>query len=273
MAPPPSLPPETRLGAVHLRVADLEGVTRWYEDALGFTVLAEDAATAALGVEDGPPLLVLHGAPNAPVPPPGATGLYHVAFLLPSRPALAATIVRAREAGVPFTGFADHNVSEAAYLNDPEGNGLELYADRDRSVWRMSDGHIFITTEPLDLSGLLAGATAPTERLPAGTRVGHLHLRVSDLDAAEAFYVRRLGFDVTARIRGAVFVSAGGYHHHLGLNVWAGEGARRPPEGSLGLASFDLVVPSMDARVRILGDLGEGTVFDLDDNGIRLVRG
>jgi len=273
MTRPPVLPDDVHLGAVHLRVGDLQGLARWYTDGLGFAVLAEDAGTAALGTEDGTPLLVLHAAPGAPSPPRGSTGLFHVAFLLPTRRDLGALILRAREAGIPFTGFSDHNVSEAAYLEDPEGNGIELYSDRERSAWRMSDGRMFLTTEPLDPATLMGGLSRPAERLPDGTKVGHVHLRVSTLAAAEAFYVRRLGFEVTTRdYPGALFVAAGGYHHHFGLNVWGGSGAPRPPRGALGLASVDLVVPSMDARQQILGELGEGTIFDLDDNAIRIVR-
>ncbi len=273
MTRPPVLPADVRLGAVHLRVSDLEGAARWYREALGFSVLAEDSGTAALGTESGPPLLVLHAAPGAPSAPRGSTGLFHVAFLLPSRGDLGALTLRAREAGAMFTGFSDHNVSEAVYLEDLEGNGIELYADRAPSAWRLPDGRMFMTTEALDPGTLVAGLQRPAERLPEGTRVGHVHLRVSTLAAAEAFYVRRMGFEVTTRdYPGALFVAAGGYHHHFGLNVWGGSGAPRPPRGALGLASVDLVVPSMAARERILGDLGEGTVFDLDDNAIRIVR-
>jgi catechol 2,3-dioxygenase len=269
----PVLPDDVHLGAVHLRVGDLPGLTRWYADGLGFSVVAEDPATAALGTEDAVPLLVLHAAPGAPPAPRGSTGLFHIAFLLPSRRDLGALILRAREAGIAFTGFSDHNVSEAAYLEDPEGNGIELYADRGRSAWRMPDGRMLLTTDPLDPGTLLSDLSRPLERLPQGTKVGHVHLRVSTLAAAEAFYVRRLGLEVTTRdYPGALFVAAGGYHHHFGLNVWGGSGAPRPPRGALGLASVDLVVPSMEAREQILGDLGEGTIFDLDDNAIRIVR-
>ena len=269
-----SLPPETRLGSVNLRVGDLPRALAFYRDVLGFSVLAEDDVSAALGAEGGRPLLVLHSDPEATPPPEGATGLFHVAFLLPTRGDLGAVIRRVREQGGAFDGFSDHNVSEAAYLVDPEGNGLELYADRSRDVWHTSDGRIFLATEPLDVEGLLLGAPEAAPALPRGTVVGHIHLRVSTLEGAEAFYVRRLGFDVVTRdYPGALFVSAGGYHHHIGLNVWGGVGATRPPQGSLGLTSFDLIVPSTEARMRVLGEIGEGYLFDLDDNAIRIVRG
>ncbi|MHB1192867.1 MAG: VOC family protein [Longimicrobiales bacterium] len=268
------LPPDTRIGAVHLRVRDLPRQVAFYEDTLGFQLLAEDGATAALGTTDGKPLIVLHGEPTAPSRPLGTTGLYHFALLVPSRADLGALIRRVQKAGHAFGGFADHNVSEAAYLADPEGNGIELYADRSREVWHGVDGEVFMTTEPLDLPGLLVAAPAPAPRLPGGTTVGHIHLRVSSLDESEQFYVGRLGFDVVTRsYPGALFTAAGSYHHHVGLNVWGGPGAPRPPDGSLGLVYFELAVPSENARQALLGDAGEGYLLDPDNVGIRVTRG
>jgi catechol 2,3-dioxygenase len=267
-----SLPADTRMGAVHLRVADLSRQSSFYEEVLGFSVLGEDGGTTALGNEEGQPLVVLHAAPGAPKPPPGTTGLFHVAFLMPTREALGGMILRVRKQAWPFSGFADHNVSEAAYLSDPEGNGIELYADRARHVWHTMSGEVFMTTEPLDVPGLLMAAAEAARKLPEGTVVGHVHLRVSSLETAESFYVNRIGFDVVTRsYPGALFVSAGGYHHHLAFNVWAGRGVR-PPRGSLGLASFDIVMSSEQARRRILGGADEGTLFDLDDVGVRIAR-
>lgn len=267
------LPPSTRIGTVHLRVGDLDGQVSFYEDVLGFTLLAEDGATAALGAMDGRPLLVLHASPGSPPRPHGTTGLFHIAFLLPTRIHLGAMIKRVRAAGVSFDGFADHNVSEAAYLTDPEGNGLELYADRSREVWTSVEGGIFMTTEPLDLEGLLMAAPTPARSLPQGTVVGHIHLRVASLAEAEAFYVGRMGFSVVTRAYpGALFVAAGGYHHHVGLNVWGGEGADRPPEDALGLASFEVLIPDADHRQRILDGAEEGTIFDADHTRVRVGR-
>lgn len=268
------LPADTRLGAVHLRVRDLPRLVTFYEDVLGFQLLAEDGATAALGTPEGKPLVVLHGEPSAPRRPAGTTGLFHLALRLPSRADLGALVRRVQNVGHPFQGFGDHNVSEAAYLADPEGNGIELYADRSQEVWRGVDGEIFMTTEPLDVPGLLVAASAPAPRLPDGTTVGHVHLRVSSLEAAEAFYVDRLGFDlVTRSYPGALFTGAGGYHHHVGLNVWGGAGAPRPPDGSLGLMYFELVVPSERARQALLGGSVEGYLLDPDNVGVRVTRG
>jgi len=259
---------------VNLRVRDLQGEVAFYEEVLGFRLLAEDGATGALGTAEGVPLVVLHGEPGAPRRPAGTTGLFHFALLMPTRADLAALVKRVQHAGHSFDGFADHNVSEAAYLTDPEGNGIELYADRPREMWRGVDGALFLTTEPLDLPGLLVAATTPAPRLPDGTTVGHMHLRVSSLHAAEEFYVDLMGFDVMTRaFPGALFTAAEGYHHHVGLNVWGGAGAPRPPDGSLGLISFEVVIPCDRTRESLLVIPGEGYLRDPDDIGVRLVRG
>lgn len=265
------IPPDAQIGTVHLRVGDLERQVAFYDEVLGFHVMAEDGATAALGTVDGRPLLVLHGEGGAPRRRPGTTGLFHVAFRVPNRRDLGALIQRVQRQGVDFDGFSDHNVSEAAYLTDPEGNGIELYADRSRDVWYGVDGHVFMATEPLDVPGLLVASNGPAPRLPSGTRVGHIHLRVSRLEATEDFYAGILGLGVVTRsYPGALFFAAGDYHHHVGANVWGGAGASRSAEGSRGLVSFDLVVPDLDARSALVGDAGEGLLFDPDGIGVRI---
>lgn len=272
MAPPP-LPSDTRIGSVHLRVADLERQVAFYQDVLGLTLLAEDGATAALGTARGLPLVILHESPGAPPPAAGAPGLFHMAFLMPDRMALGAMMQRVGARGHRFDGFGDHNVSEAAYLRDPEGNGIELYADRSRDVWRTVDGRVFMTTEPLDVAGLLDAAPAPAPGLPEDAVMGHIHLRVGSLGSAEAFYVDRLGFGVVTRdYPGALFVAAGDYHHHVGLNVWGVRGGTPSTDGALGLLSFDIVVPSEAARRALLDGADEGTLFDADHNAVRIAR-
>lgn len=267
-----TLPPDTHLGRVRLRVAGLASAVDFYSGVLGFTVLEEDGTTALLGTSSGEVLLELHCVQGAPLRPPGTTGLFHVAFLLPRRTDLGAMIHRVRDAGVPFEGFADHNVSEAAYLSDPAGNGIELCADRSRDAWGSPGGEIVMTTQALDVPGLLAAAPEPAPALPEGTRVGHVHLRVSSLEAAEAFYVERLGLEVTTRrYPGALFFSAGGYHHHVAANVWGGTGLPHPPPGAQGLVSFDVVVPGQDARQQLLGGAEQGLLHDLDDVGVHVV--
>lgn len=266
-----ALPSDTRLGAVHLRVRDLDRQVAFYTDVLGLQLLAEDGATAALGCVVGTPLVVLHGEAGAPRRPPGTTGLFHFALRVPSRAALGGMVRRVQASGHAFDGFGDHNVSEAGYLSDPEGNGIELYADRSRDVWYGVEGELFMTTEPLDLPGLLVAAQSPAPRIPEGTVVGHIHLRVSSLELAELFYREHLGFQVTTRsYPGALFMAAGGYHHHVAVNVWGGIGARRPPEGSAGLVHFEVVVPEAGNGA---GLPDPGYLEDPDGMGVRIIRG
>ena len=229
------------------------------------------------------PLVTLVGSPDAPPRPPGTTGLFHLAILVPSRPDLARAIRRVTDSGHRFTGASDHLVSEALYLDDPEGNGIEIYRDRPRAEWRYDDGELQMATLPLDVEGVLASATDTVVggAMPDGTRIGHVHLQVADLDEAEAFYVGRLGStSACAAFPGALFVSAGGYHHHVGLNTWAGRGAPSPPAGARGLRHFTIVIPNERslAETRLRSSLpaasspreGESTVV-ADPSGNRSV--
>ncbi|HEX6586216.1 MAG TPA: VOC family protein [Solirubrobacterales bacterium] len=242
-----SIDPGTSIGAVRLRVADLDRIRRFYEDAIGLAVLDSTEGRARLGV-NGATLVELVGDPSAPERPRNSTGLFHLAILVPSRGDLAAALHRVVESGWRLSGASDHLVSEALYLSDPEGNGIEIYRDRPRDQWPIRDGAIEMSTEPLDLDGVLRELRKeePDRGMLAGTRIGHVHLNVADLTAAEAFYSGALGFDITVRgYPGALFVSAGGYHHHVGLNTWAGEGAPPPPSGSRGLEYFEVSLPGM----------------------------
>jgi len=244
-----SIDPGTWMGAVRLTVADLGGVRDFYRDAVGLSELPTENPTVRLGAGDRP-LVELVGDPDAPARPRGTSGLFHLAILVPSRPDLARALQRVAEAGWRLTGASDHLVSEALYLSDPEGNGIELYRDRAREEWPVRDGDLQMDTLPLDLDGVLGELRREDANaaMPPGTRMGHVHLNVGDLTAAEAFYSGALGFDVTVRgYPGALFVSAGGYHHHLGLNTWAGEGAPPPPPGSRGLREFEIVLPSAES--------------------------
>jgi catechol 2,3-dioxygenase len=243
------LPPATHIGSVHLTVRDLEAQRTFYERALGLRELERDGQTVRLGPDGGPAILELTGDPDAPRRPHGTTGLYHFAVLVPQRADLGQALRRVIEAGWRFTGASDHLVSEALYLNDPEGNGIEIYRDRPREEWpRNDEGVIQMATLPLDLDGVLGegDATGPVPALmPAGTHIGHIHLQESNLRDAEDFYADTLGFEVMVRsYPGALFVSAGGYHHHIGLNVWESAGGSPPPPGSTGLRSFEIVLPS-----------------------------
>lgn len=242
-----SIDPGTSIGAVRLRVADLDRIRRFYQDAIGLAVLDSTEGRARLGV-NGATLVELVGDPSSPERPRNSTGLFHLAILVPSRGDLAAALHRVVESGWRLSGASDHLVSEALYLSDPEGNGIEIYRDRPRDQWPIRDGVIQMSTEPLDLDGVLRELRREdAERgMPSGTRIGHVHLNVADLTAAETFYSGALGFDITVRgYPGALFVSAGGYHHHVGLNTWAGEGAPPPPSGSRGLEYFEVSLPGV----------------------------
>jgi catechol 2,3-dioxygenase len=227
-----------QLSAIELRVPDLARSLDFYETRLGFVVVDRSSERAKLAVAaSGGPILTLIENQKAPPQPRDAAGLFHAALLFPSRAALAAWLKFAAARGVDFEGFSDHGVSEAIYLSDPDGNGLEFYADRPRESWPFApNGEVAMVTRPLALRGLLASAAAPTETPLDGAHWGHLHLRVTDLERSEAFYTSKLGLDVMQRsYPGARFLAVDGYHHHLGLNTW-GNPRQPQPAGALGLA-------------------------------------
>jgi catechol 2,3-dioxygenase len=243
------LPADTRLGAIRLRAGDVGLLRDFYERAIGLQALASEDGVTALGAGDGA-LVELVSDPDAPTRPPRTTGLFHLALLVPTRADLARALRRVFEAGWHLSGASDHLVSEALYLSDPEGNGIELYRDRPREEWPQAGGEIEMATLPLDLEDLISelGGGEQAASMPGGTTLGHVHLQVADLDAAERFWVDGVGLDVTVRgYPGALFTSAGGYHHHVGLNTWAGVGAPRPPVGARGMERFEVVVPDDEA--------------------------
>jgi catechol 2,3-dioxygenase len=246
----------TTMGAVSLTVSDLGRAGAFYEHALGLQPQELDDGDVLLGPPGGPGLVRLHGDASAPPLDRRATGLFHLAILLPSRHDLAQALVRLAQARWPLDGVADHLVSEALYLSDPDGNGIELYRDRPRDEWRYRGEQLEMATLPLDLHNLadeLSGTEAGQPQTPAGTTMGHVHLQVSDIPQAEAFYHRILGFDVTTRgYPGALFVSAGGYHHHLGLNTWHSAGSGPAAPGAVGLRSYEIILPDSTERDRVL---------------------
>jgi catechol 2,3-dioxygenase len=254
------LPATLRLGAVHLTVTDLDRSVAWYQAALGLRVHRHDVDSAALGSGDED-VLVLHEDSTARRP--GRTcGLYHYALLFPTREELARTALRLAATDVAIQGASDHGTHEAIYLPDPDGNGIELAADRPRDRWPTPEEE-FSGGGPkrLDLDALLATVAGeePSAQVRPGLRVGHLHLHVGDIAAGLAFYRDVLGFEVWARMPTAAFVSAGGYHHHLGINTWRGEGAAPAPAQTVGLRHWTIVlqapgeVEAVRARVRAAG--------------------
>ncbi len=252
-----SIAPDTRLGPVTLTTADLTRAIIFYRDIFGLDVLERSRQSAWLGTDAGAPLLVLVEKAGAPPRPQRSTGLYHFAMLLPDRRDLARAVQHLIDEGYPLQGMSDHLVSEALYLSDPDGNGIEIYTDRLRETWRTRNGQLEIATVPLNLNDLLGELDdddSPWTGLPSGTCIGHVHLHVADLEAAEAFYRNVLGFDLVSRYGpSASFVSAGGYHHHIGMNTWAGVGVPSPPPDAVGLRQFTVLLPDEPA-LRTLRD-------------------
>ena len=265
-----SIPADTTMGPVRLVAGDLDTLTAFYARAIGLDVIERGAGRVRLGA-GGRTLVELQGDPAAPARPPRTTGLFHMALLVPGRADLAQALHRASAAGARFSGASDHLVSEALYLDDPEGNGIEIYRDRPRGEWpHDASGQLEMATLPMDLDGVLASLPAgtPDEGMPDGTVMGHVHLQVHDTHAAERFYSGLAGFDPMVRgYPGALFVSAGGYHHHLGLNTWGTRDAPAPPAGSRGLARFRVDLPSVadvDAVAGRIADAGHEVVPDGD---------
>ncbi len=270
-----TIAPATTVGEVQLIVSNLERSVKYYRDALGFQVLQQKNTTAVLGVGNRR-LLTLVEQEGAK-PAPRTTGLYHFAVLLPDRRSLARLLYHMAESEVPIQGASDHGVSEALYLADPDGNGIELYHDRDREEWPLDEaGKMEMGTETLDIDDLvmeLKEGLTPWEGLPEGTRIGHVHLRVRNIPESEAFYTGVLGFQLTQRYGSAAsFVSAGGYHHHIGMNTWQSAGAPPPPPNATGLRWFELLMPDNDALEAVRARLSAaGITLDAQDEGM-LVR-
>jgi catechol 2,3-dioxygenase len=268
--------PGTAVGPVRLTVADLDRSRTFYERAIGLRATEREDGSLALGPDAGHPLVELRGNSAAPGLNRRATGLYHLAILVPTRLDLAFALARLAESRWPLDGASDHLVSEALYLSDPDGNGIEIYRDRPRSEWRREGDQLQMSTLPLDLNRLLGelhDAESLQEHAPSGTTMGHVHLQVADVADAEAFYHGVLGFDVMVRgYPGALFVSAGGYHHHVGLNTWHSAGAAPPPEGSIGLRSFTVELPDERELAAVLARIeAAGIAMSVQPDGV-LVR-
>jgi catechol 2,3-dioxygenase len=244
----PTLPATLRLGAVHLTVRDVDRAVAWYQSSLGLRVHGHDAGIAELG--DGTETtVVLHKDPQA-LPAGRHAGLYHYALLYPTREELARAVVRLAATRTPIDGASDHETHEAIYLPDADGNGIELAADRPREQWPEHLGYAG-GPKPLDVDDLLATVAGEDyrEQVGSGLRVGHVHLHVGDIEQGLAFYRDRIGFEQQALIMGsAAFVSAGGYHHHLGFNTWRGKGVPPAPPHRTGLVHWTVQLPT-DADV------------------------
>lgn len=261
------LDPATTVGKVTLNVADLDMMKDYYERVIGLTTLDRSSSTVEMGVAERP-LLRLIEQPNGKRYR-NSVGLYHLALLLPTRPELGRWLKHMAANQYAITGGSDHLVSNAIYLDDPEGNGIEVYWDVPREDWWYdNDNNIKMGTYPLDYQALGADAAQGTfERMPDGTTMGHVHLQTNDVTQTSNFYTSVLGFDAMTQMPSASFVSAGGYHHHLGINEWQSKGSSRPPEGSLGLQHYEIVLPDYDARTNLLNRLDSLNIVTTEVDG------
>ena len=272
-----AIDPATQVGLLSLTVADLALSLAFYTDALGFALLDRAGQAATLGVT-GTPILHLaeqQGARPWPRDRASYTGLYHFAILLPTRTGLGRWLRHWLSLGYSLPGQGDHLVSEALYLEDPDGNGIEVYRDRPRDQWPHVDGQLRMASDPVDIRGMLEeadSANLPWTGLPTGTHLGHIHLQVGDIAQAAAFYHDILGFDIVVQMPGALFISAGGYHHHIGMNTWHSRGATPAPAGSAGLRFFTIDLPSEAARAAVVARLDAAATAHTEAAGSILVR-
>jgi catechol 2,3-dioxygenase len=253
--------PETKMGQVSLTVSNLDRSLAYYQHNIGLKLQERGGDTAVLGA-NGTPLLRLKELPGSRVIR-RATGLYHFALLVPSRLELARTLQHLIETQTPIGGASDHLVSEALYLSDPDGHGIEIYRDRPRSAWYDESGKFLLDTIRFDVDGVMSelkDGADPWLGIDPATIMGHVHLQVADVDAATRFYVDILGFSLMAGIPMASFISAGGYHHHLGMNSWMGAGAPPPPENAARLLSYEILLPDQAALGEVVDRLAEAGI-------------
>jgi catechol 2,3-dioxygenase len=265
MQPTEAIDPSLRIASVRLDVSDLDRSADFYERTLGLPLIARESGSALLGADAERPALELHAIAEPTLLSPHSTGLFHVAWLHPTRAALADTVRRVVARRWPIDGASDHGVSEALYLSDPDGLGIEIYADRPREQWQRPAGGrgVSMVTLALDLDDLLAqSAGEPDGPVAPGTAIGHVHLKVADVPRADAFYRQALGFEEQAQLPSAAFVSAGGYHHHIGMNSWQSAGASPPPDTAPRLRAIEFELgdgAALDALARRAESAGAST--------------
>lgn len=279
-----TLPKDAHIGYVHLRVSSLKQELKFYKDILGFHEADRDGGTVYLSADEKKPYhVILTESPKASPRAPFTTGLFHLAIRVPNRQELAKIFLRLYENKYPFQGFADHGVSEALYMADPEGNGVEIYVDRPRDQWPRKEGRLEMVTDPLDINGLIKELNGGYKwnGLHPQTDIGHIHLQVSGLSAAKDFYQSSIGMAIMQdSFQGALFLSAGGYHHHIGVNIWSSNGAAPAGSGALGLAAFGLCISGKEQGIvkqleannyKIYNTDGQIFTEDQDRNKIELI--
>lgn len=258
-----TIDPKAEIGIVRLKITNLERSLRFYQEVIGLQLLRREGHLAELTADGKTVLLVLEESEQFHVlQGRSVSGLYHFAILVPDRVSLGLALRNLIKHQISV-GQGDHLVSEALYLNDPDRNGIEIYADRPRETWPKDEqGEYKMTTDPVDIEGLLnISQQAEWSGLPAGTKIGHVHFHVGDLNQARQFYTEVLGFDIVAHYgQDALFISAGGYHHHIGLNIWAGVGAPPNPEDATGLRFFTITLPDQEAAQDIVRRLHDADV-------------
>jgi len=266
------LDPEMKFGPISLKVKNLDSMLSFYEKDLGLVTLRRDHGVVELGPsKSAEPIIVLRHVPNAESSPDDAAGLYHYALLLPDRRSLAAAYLAIGKAGIIFDGFADHLVSEALYLADPEGNGIEIYADRTRDHWKFDeDGYVDMTTQPLDIDSLLKEVTAARrdslKAIADGTKVGHIHLKVTDLQRSISFYRSVMGLDLMRYYGSAAFLSVGRYHHHIGMNTWESLGGKPLKKNWAGLEHITITIPRKNLN-ELSTMLADSPIAEYEENG------
>lgn len=266
-----TLHPEIEIGLVQIRVSNLERSLAFYQNVVGLSVLRQSGREVEMTADGQNVLLILREIENAKVLRRNSVaGLYHFAILVPDRPSLGLVLRNLINSGIEV-GQGDHLVSEALYIQDPDNNGIEIYRDRPKDMWKHdAAGHVVMATDPVDVDGLLAASEGlPWNGLPAGTVIGHVHFHVGDLGKAKKFYIDLLGFELTAHYGdAAMFISAGGYHHHIGLNVWAGKGAPAAPTDAAGIDYFTLRLPNEEERTAVVERVREAGYTVVEENGV-----
>jgi catechol 2,3-dioxygenase len=280
------IPDNTIIQSIDLSVSDLEKYIDFYSRLLGFKEISREDGNVYLSANGKPPYIISFAEnKDGNHPSRNNTGLYHVAIKLPNRKELAKVFLRLFKNNTKFQGFSDHIVSEAIYLADPDGNGVELYIDKPKETWKWTLGQVEMDTLPLNLQ-VITNELGDNETVADGihpdTKIGHIHLKVSDLNNAEKFYNHLLGFNVTnSSYPGALFLSAGGYHHHIGTNIWSSRNGTPPPVDSLGLKSFSIYIPEEKYIVEIeknaknygieTAKYADGRIFLNDFDNIKII--